>query len=215
MMSFRTARTELTALVTTVLATPFGGFVCPDMREAAGRNSVPVVFVHGLLGGRANFRTLRTHLIQRGARDLTTFSYGLRVDYQRLALRLGEHIAAVQRETGAEQVDIVGHSLGGLVARYLIEMGDGRYVRRLVTLASPYFGERFPSRELAIFASNDLLVPPPILRRPGCARVVVVPECGHLGILSHPAALGCVADYLHRSLRRIPLGRSPLAHAAA
>lgn len=196
-------RDEIAAVVTTALATPFGGMTCPDVHGYSGQPGVPVVFVHGLLGGRANFRTLREHLTARGFSDFTTFSYAPRVDFQRLAPRLGEHIAAVRRETGAEQVDVVGHSLGGLVARLLIDMYGSREVRRLVTLAAPYYGERFPARERAIFASDDVLVAPPALTAAMRAHVTVVPDCGHVGILSHPAALDRVARHLRAPLRGV------------
>jgi len=213
MTTLRTVRDEIAALVTTALATPFGGLTCPDVHGYSGGRSTPVVFVHGLLGGRANFRTLREHLTARGFHDFTTFSYAPRIDYQRLAPRLGEHIDAVTRETGAERVDVVGHSLGGLVARQLIEMSGVRNVRRLVTLAAPYFGERFAARELAVFASDDVLVAPPVLGSSGRAHVTIVPECGHVGILSHPTALDCVAHHLRAPLRSV--SRSTRTEAAA
>lgn len=213
MTTLRTIRDEIAAVVKTALATPFGGMMCPDVHGYVGGRSVPVVFVHGFLGGRANFRTLREHLTAQGFGDFTTFSYAPRIDFQRLAPRLGEHIAAVKRESGADSVDVVGHSLGGLVARQLIEMSGRRDVRRLVTLAAPYFGVRFPARELAIFANDDMLVAPPALRSDNRARVAIVPECGHVGILSHPQALAAVAHHLRASLRSV--SRSTRSEAAA
>jgi len=203
MTTLRTIRDEIAAVVKTAVATPFGGMTCPDVHGYSGQPGVPVVFVHGLLGGRANFWTLRDHLTARGFRDFTTFSYAPRIDFQRLAPRLGEHVAAVRRETGAERVDVVGHSLGGLVARQLIDMYGSREVRRLVTMAAPYYGERFPSRELAIFASDDMLVAPPAPTATTRANIAVVPECGHVGILSHPIALERAAHHLRAPLRRV------------
>jgi len=213
MTTLRTIRDEIAAVVKTALATPFGRMTCPDVHGYVGGRSVPVVFVHGFLGGRANFRTLREHLTAQGFGEFTTFSYAPRIDFQRLAPRLGEHIAAVKRESGADSVDVVGHSLGGLVARQLIEMSGRRDVRRLVTLAAPYYGERFASRELAVFAGDDVLVAPPALGKSGRAHVTIVPECGHVGILSHPMALACVAHHLRAPLRSVP--RSTRSEAAA
>jgi pimeloyl-ACP methyl ester carboxylesterase len=65
-------------------------------------------------------------------------------------------------------------------------------VRRLVTLGSPYFGSPLPRNELAVFGDHDPIVPrphpaygphAPHLHRGG--RVVVVPDCGHWGLLVH------------------------------
>src|SRR4029453_3351686 len=96
--------------------------------------------------------------------------------------------------TGSAHVDVVGHSLGGLVARYLTELPAGNLIRRLVTLGAPYFTTSIAPQELAIFAAHDALIPPPLpaygaLR----GRSRVVPDCGSLGLLYHPHALRPVA----------------------
>ena len=61
-------------------------------------------------------------------------------DPRRLARDLGEHIDVLCRERGIDQVDIVGHSMGGLVGRYLLHVLEHPRVRRVVTIASPHHG---------------------------------------------------------------------------
>lgn len=39
---------------------------------------------------------------------------------RRSAAQFGRSVEQVREETGAEQVHVVGHSLGGLVARYYV-----------------------------------------------------------------------------------------------
>lgn len=54
---------------------------------------------------------------------------------------LGEYIAAVKRKTGAQQVDLVAHSMGGLISRYYIDrVMDGRDVGQFITLGTPNAG---------------------------------------------------------------------------
>jgi pimeloyl-ACP methyl ester carboxylesterase len=54
---------------------------------------------------------------------------------------LGEYVDAVQAQTGAEMVDLVAHSMGGLISRYYIDRGmDGREVAQLITLGTPQAG---------------------------------------------------------------------------
>src|SRR5712671_2285681 len=190
---WRTLGGELSALGTLALSLPLGRLLPRERFDPAAPHPTPVVLVHGFLGDPSNFLVLRSFLSSYGVRSFASFSYPPRLDHQRLAPRLGQMIARVCRETGSPRVDVVGHSLGGLVARYLVELGDGSRVRRLVTLGSPYYSERRPARELAIFATDDPLVPPPA---DGRGRVVVVEDCGHLNLLQHPAVLHAVARFL-------------------
>jgi pimeloyl-ACP methyl ester carboxylesterase len=207
---WRTLGGELSALGTLALSLPLGRLLPRERFDPAAPHPTPVVLVHGFLGDPSNFLVLRSFLASHGVRSFASFSYPPRLDYQRLAPRLRQMIARVCHETGSPRVDVVGHSLGGLVARYLIEMGDGGRVGRLVTLGSPYFSDRRPSRELAILGAHDPLVPAPDVAR---GRVVIVEDCGHWNLLYHPAALGAVARYLVRSAEAA-IG-SPTARAAA
>ena len=161
--------------------------------DPTARHPIPVVFVHGLLGDRTNFLPMRTYLASVGVRSFATFSYGPRIDHHRLADELGRAIDGIRDATGARQVDLVGHSLGGLVARYVTESSRQRAVRRLVTLGAPYYTDAYPEQELAIFGDQDFLVRPP--DRDG---IRVIPDAGHLALLYHPAVLRAVAAYLLR-----------------
>ena len=153
----------------------------------------PVVLVHGLFSRPGHFRFLHRFLVVRGFQNFAAFSYAPRVDHEQLAGRLGRMIEAVCEVTGAAAVDVVGHSLGGLVARHLLEQGEGAHVRRLVTLGAPYLTDSLPERESAIFGAADVITPPPRHLR---GRSVIVAGCGHLGLLYRAAALGHVAAFL-------------------
>ena len=187
-----------------VLLSPLSAFASRDAVaisspadfDAGAGHPTPIVLVHGLLGHPSNFRFLRRFLAARGFRNFATFSYVPRVDHDELARQLRRTVEAVCEVTGRAEVDIVGHSLGGLVARHLLERGEGARVRRLVTLGAPYLTDSRPEREFAIFAAADLIVPPPRHMR---ARSAIVSSCGHLGLLSHPSALRQVAMFLGES----------------
>jgi len=74
--------------------------------------------------------------------DLFVFPYDWRQDIKDIASNnLKRMIEKILEVTGAKQVDIVAHSLGGLVARYYInEAGGAQNVRRLVMVGVPHFG---------------------------------------------------------------------------
>ncbi len=104
----------------------------------------PVVLLHGFIDNRSIFVLLRRSLAQHGRRQLESLNYSpLTSDIRIAAELLGRHIEEICEHTGHKQVDIVGHSLGGLIARYYVQRlgGDSR-VRMLVTLGTPHSGTR-------------------------------------------------------------------------
>ena len=189
----RTFGSEVSALVR-ILGAFSRRSISADTLDDVGSHAVPVVLVHGVLGDATNFAALRRYLASHGIRRFSSFRYWPRLDYQRLVARFGAHLSGVCRETGATQVDVIGHSLGGLVARYFLQTGEVRLVRRLVTLGTPYLGSPNPPQEISIFAEHDPIVPPPVdhVRR----RTHVVDACGHLGLLTDERALAAIVRYL-------------------
>ena len=106
---------------------------------------IPVVLVHGLVDNRSVFAVMRHGLRRRGFAQVCTWNYSpLLRSVESAAAALEQHIERICRETGHERVHVVGHSLGGLVARYLVQRlgGDAR-VESLVTLGTPHGGSRW------------------------------------------------------------------------
>src|SRR5256884_1146962 len=110
---WRTLGGELSALGTLALSLPLGRLLPRERFDPASPHPTPVVLVHGFLGDPTNFLVLRTYLAASGIRNFASFAYPPRFDYQRLAVRLGRAIESVCATTGATEVDVVGHSLGG------------------------------------------------------------------------------------------------------
>src|SRR4029079_19012508 len=58
-----------------------------------------------------------------------------------LAEQLAVHIESVCADTGADRVILLGHSMGGLVARtYVRRFGARARVAKVITLATPHHG---------------------------------------------------------------------------
>lgn len=106
-----------------------------------GAKPVPVVLVHGYYSNRGYFRHLVRALEARGAAALYTPNFtSIFASIERFAAELQVEIERVCAATGAGQVVLVCHSMGGLAARgYLARHGASR-VRKLVTIASPHEG---------------------------------------------------------------------------
>ena len=103
---------------------------------------IPVVLVHGLVDNRSVFSVMRRGLRKRGFAQICTWNYSpLLSDVARGAAELGERIDQICEQTGHERVHVVGHSLGGLIARYYVQrQGGDRRVESLVTLGTPHHG---------------------------------------------------------------------------
>ncbi|WP_415952456.1 esterase/lipase family protein [Streptomyces sp. KLOTTS4A1] len=113
-------------------------------RLPVGPHDRPVVLLHGFVDNRSVFVLLRRALARHGRRHLASLNYSpLTCDIREAARLLGAHVEELCERTGQREVDIVGHSLGGLIARYYVQRqgGDAR-VRTLVTLGTPHGGTR-------------------------------------------------------------------------
>jgi pimeloyl-ACP methyl ester carboxylesterase len=116
----------------------------PTKLLTEGRAHPPVLLLHGFVDNRSAFTMLRRSLLQHGWTRVQALNYSpLTSDIRTAAEQLGPHIEQVCEQSGHRRVDIVAHSLGGLVARYYVQRlgGDAR-VRTLVTLGTPHSGTR-------------------------------------------------------------------------
>jgi triacylglycerol lipase len=107
--------------------------------EVAG---TPILLVHGLVDNRSVFTLLRRRLRRRGFGRVASMNYSpLTDDVRTAATQLAERVEELCDVTGYERIHVIGHSLGGLIARYYVQClgGDDR-VETLVTLGSPHSG---------------------------------------------------------------------------
>ncbi|WP_250404944.1 esterase/lipase family protein [Streptomyces cellostaticus] len=108
------------------------------------RHGPPVVLLHGFIDNRSVFVLLRRSLARSGPQRVESLNYSpLTCDIRIAAELLGRHVEEICERTGSTRVDIVGHSLGGLIARYYTQcLGGDVRVRTLVTLGTPHSGTR-------------------------------------------------------------------------
>ncbi|MBB4983538.1 MULTISPECIES: lipase family alpha/beta hydrolase [Streptomyces] len=104
----------------------------------------PVVLLHGFVDNRSVFVLLRRSLLRNGRDCVESLNYSpLTCDLRAAAELLGRRVDEIRARTGHEEVDIVGHSLGGLIARYYVQrLGGDTRVRTLVMLGTPHAGTR-------------------------------------------------------------------------
>ncbi|MHB1474608.1 MAG: lipase family alpha/beta hydrolase [Dermatophilaceae bacterium] len=114
------------------------GLVIGDV-EAAG---TPILLVHGMVDNRSVFALLRRGLRRRGFGRVVSINYSpWTTDVRVAAAQLAQEVEALVAETGYERIHVVGHSLGGLIARYYVtRLGGDARVHTLVTLGTPHGG---------------------------------------------------------------------------
>jgi triacylglycerol esterase/lipase EstA (alpha/beta hydrolase family) len=164
--SLRTALVEWAASAALSAVRPLGFAPLPGAR---GRGPRPIVVVHGYAMNRACFVPLALRLARAGLGPIVGFEYWTLGRTAAAARQLGWFVDEVRRATGAADVDIVGHSMGGVVGRYYVVLGGGDgAVRNLVTLGSPHVGTD-ASRVGVGHPTRELVVGSKLLARLACA----------------------------------------------
>jgi alpha-beta hydrolase superfamily lysophospholipase len=177
-----------------------------------------VVLVHGFLASAGVFRPLRARLEQETGARIATFTHAPGAGIRRIAKRLAALVARIPHEA---RITVVGHSLGGVVARwYVQELGGHQRVARTISLASPFGGVDVPQllvgadlhaqsellarlRERAgacpvphtsIIAEEDTMVVGVDAASLGVGEVIVLPKRGHNALLFCERVAGLVIE---------------------
>ncbi len=197
------------------------GLLAPDGPETGP----PVLCVHGITQDGTNLWGIRRALARRGrasmAVSLGRYGRSLQVHVPPLVKGLRELV----RRAADGRVDVVAHSMGGVVLRLALATHPelAPHVRRVVTLGSPHAGTAggrgFPLatvrslgrrsellRQLpgfppnaaitTIAARHDLLVYPQATCHLEGARTIDLAAVGHTGLLTWPSVQALVVEAL-------------------
>lgn len=199
--------------------------IVPVMPVALGPADDVVVLVHGFFASAGVFRPMRRRLVEATGAKVASFTHAPGARIERIAKTLA---TLVERLPPGCRVHLVGHSLGGLVARwYVQELGGHRRVAQTISLGSP-FGGTERARPFRFLVGADLHRTSPLLAQlrarahehdvphtsivgEGDAMVVpcesavfprgdvhVLPGCGHNTLLFDPTSIGHVVDRVKR-----------------
>jgi pimeloyl-ACP methyl ester carboxylesterase len=122
---------------------PAAAFPCaPDLGAQPAAPPNPLLLIHGYMATRGSLHLLERRLHER---NHLVFTYRLRRlnvgDIRDSAALIARKVESLVDQTGVGTVDIVGHSMGGLVGLYYVKrLGGRRRVRRLVMLGTPATG---------------------------------------------------------------------------
>jgi triacylglycerol lipase len=115
-------------------------------REVLDMAAQPIVLLQGFCATSLCLRPLESYLGRGLARPIVRVRLGGRMAAQLGCIRASaerviDAIEELARVPGFSHADVVGHSMGGLVATYALKRLDAkRRIRRVVTLGSPHRG---------------------------------------------------------------------------
>ena len=168
----------------------------------------PVILLHGYMMNRTNWLWFGPQLARRGIGPVYGLSYFSLAPVEKSAAKLAAFVELIAKREGASQVDVVAHSMGGLVARWFIEKGGGdARVRKLITIATPHHGTALASLALGR-ARRDIHPRSPLFTSLGqaprhknytsiwsrCDNLVLPPESAQLTPIAPEAGEAQVED---------------------
>ncbi|NTV43806.1 MAG: alpha/beta fold hydrolase [Syntrophobacteraceae bacterium] len=130
--------------ILTILLFPLGFVRQEDHGTTGGESAEPRIFlIHGLYHNGSAWTLLRGRLKAGGFHKLSTVSYSsLRQDFWRLVEKIDQHICA-SSDSEEGPVILIGHSLGGLLAKACASVGECRgRIAGVITLGSPHQGSK-------------------------------------------------------------------------
>ncbi|MBI3555834.1 MAG: hypothetical protein HY074_06200 [Deltaproteobacteria bacterium] len=215
---------ELLAMAAAGVLFPFGVRRSEKRTTRKGEQRT-VVLIHGYMANRSGMLLLGTYLRARGgANQVLSFNYRSAAGIENGARELKEYL---RKHVRGGRIDLVCHSLGGLVARvYLQELGGARRVDQCVTLGTPHRGT-YNAYWVASRVGRELRPDSALLQRLEASRGkaaavqftsivagsdnIVIPrvfaanedtihlsDVGHMGMLFSPAAFSAVFQRLQR-----------------
>lgn len=177
----RRVRASLRELLTALLLVPLWPFwllLGGSYRRAfegqgrATEQKNPVLLLHGFGMNRTQWVWLGRRLAKLDLGPVYGRTYFSPRSIAANAAHLRRMVDEILARENATKVDIVAHSLGGLVARYYIErMGGADRVGCLVTIASPHRGTKLGRLGL-VTAARELIVGLPFEAQPVGVRYV-------------------------------------------
>lgn len=153
-------------------------------RQAPGASaaSPPVILIHGLYHNSSAWIRFRGALRRAGYDRIYAFNYrSFRPDFQEIRGQLGQWIVEISPAFPGEGIILVGHSMGGLLAKAYAAGENaslGPAVKALITLGTPYGGSK-----AAVFGIGRLA------KSLACGSSLIQ-ELGHREV---PPELPCVA----------------------
>ncbi|MDZ7843025.1 MAG: alpha/beta fold hydrolase [Gammaproteobacteria bacterium] len=119
---------------------PFESLVTRREPDHVVPGEVPLVLVHGFYSNAGFWHSMKPALRAAGWNNIFTLNLDpLFIGIDDYARQLAQRVEAASRRCGTDSAILVGHSMGGLVARVCARRIPGR-IRHVVCIGSPHHG---------------------------------------------------------------------------
>ncbi len=210
----------------TLLLLPFG--LGSPRKQPHFNGETPILLLHGLFNNRASWFWFKLVLRRRGFRNLVTINLSSFHNEESLTEQVAKRVDELRHSLNVERVHLVGHSMGGIIARnYLQIRGGENKVERCVFLGTPHAGSKLtpfalsplsnalvPNSEflkrlanaapplktklINIYSNKDNMVVPTSSAHLDWLDNIVLDRIGHTGLLYRHKSIEAVATALGR-----------------
>ncbi len=213
----------------TLTTIPFGLFRKKD--AAVTRGETPVLLLHGLFVNKASWFWFKHCLRRQGFSNVVTMNLSSWHNEEVLTELVAKKVDELRHKTGVNQVHIVGHSMGGMIARNYVQLrGGGDKVKCLVCLGVPHHGSKLavftldplgkllvPGSDFLrkidgapvpehidmtnIYSDKDNMVLPCSSSRMTWGKEIILNNLGHTALIYRKTAITATVSALHHSIQ--------------
>ncbi|MFK5926763.1 MAG: alpha/beta hydrolase [Desulfuromusa sp.] len=146
----------------TITTIPFG--LINRKNQALQRNETPILLLHGLFVNQACWFWFKHRLRKNGFKNLVTMNLSSWHSEEALTELLAKRIDELRHQLGVNKVHLIGHSMGGMIARNYVQLRGGHdKVEQLICLGAPHHGSKLATFSLdplgkLLIPNSDFLV---------------------------------------------------------
>lgn len=218
---------ETACLLVTIVLRPFGWLPAQLPRARQGTRP-PVILLHGLFQNRGCLFWLQHRLRAAGYQQTISINTPPWRDLETLTEVLAKKVDELRIKLKVDKVILVGHSMGGIIARnYVQQRGGASNIGGVITLGSPHHGSKLApfaispmgktllpgsaflrqlnsaawpesTEAVSIYTRYDNMVLPAESAKMDGAQAVELDGMGHTALLFHPVSLQAVIDAMDK-----------------
>ena len=148
---------ETGCLLLTIALRPLG-WLPERLPDAGQENQTPIILLHGLFQNRSCMYWLQYQLRATGYTRVISISTPPWRDLETLTEKLAKKVDELNIKWNAEKVILIGHSMGGIIARnYIQNRGGNKHTLAMITIGSPHHGSKLAP--FAVSSMGKLLLP--------------------------------------------------------